>query len=591
MSIILIFLVLIYSKSTPSCIEGEKHCSSCNPVTKLCVKCEKNIYIPDNFGGCKNSQKCMPGKNYCLRCNDEQNLCQNCDLSYYPDRNGGCSYTDFCEISYKGECLICKNNYILNKQNKICKSLNTEEFKYCKIINNSTLMCEECKEGYFLNNGDNKCISIDNCYKSTFGICTKCKSGYYLNKKEDKCIEQNIFFNHCSITLDGKECEECDNNYYFDENKNCIGINYCKEGNNNVCEKCKEGYYLSLSKDSCTKEINCLNGDKDFGVCNYCKENYYIDYYDRKCKLNNIDNEFKYCEKANKECFTCIGNYNLGKDHKCTTTRNCDETENELCIDCIDNYYLGLDHKCTDVEHCIYSFVYECIECEDGYYYNRMDNTCKLWDYNYTNCKYGYEGEFCVECKNGFYINQTDHLCYSNKEKNNYYMCSYTYQDICVRCADNYFLGQKDNKCSNIKGCVMSENFDKCIECEENYCLDIKTGKCEINYEVQNEEKKFYYKCNKTNVGGNGCEICLNQYELKNGLCVDDMHCIEKKENICQKCQNKENETYCLNHIFGCIEIFFDNCLKCDDILNFDNCNQCVEGYELDENNFCVKKQ
>ena len=67
--------------------------------------------------------------------------------------------------------------------------------------------------------------------------------------------------------------------------------------------------------------------------------------------------------------------------------------------------------------HCIYTFVYQCIEGEENYYYNKVDGTCKLWDYNYTHCKYGYEDEFCIECKEGFYINQTNQLCYNNSEK------------------------------------------------------------------------------------------------------------------------------------------------------------------------------
>ena len=40
------------------CNEGENFCSKCNPVTKLCIKCEKEIYSPDFEGGCKYAKKC-----------------------------------------------------------------------------------------------------------------------------------------------------------------------------------------------------------------------------------------------------------------------------------------------------------------------------------------------------------------------------------------------------------------------------------------------------------------------------------------------------------------------------------------------------
>ena len=60
----------------------------------------------------------------------------------------------------------------------------------------------------------------------------------------------------------------------------------------------------------------------------------------------------------------------------------------------------------------------------------------------------------------------------------------------------------------------------------------MKTGKCEYNDEIIDENKKFYYKCNRTNKEGNTCEICLDGFDLNdNGLCVDDSHCIEKNDD------------------------------------------------------------
>ena len=41
-----------------SCIEDKNNCSRCNPITKLCLKCSKNIYTPDNKGGCEFKKIC-----------------------------------------------------------------------------------------------------------------------------------------------------------------------------------------------------------------------------------------------------------------------------------------------------------------------------------------------------------------------------------------------------------------------------------------------------------------------------------------------------------------------------------------------------
>ena len=108
-----IIISKIYLYYGSICIEGQNKCLRCNPITKLCEKCEKNIYIPDNIGGCENSKKCILGNHYCYKCTTEGNLCKICQEGYFPDENGGCTYTLNCEISYKGNCLKCKDNFIL----------------------------------------------------------------------------------------------------------------------------------------------------------------------------------------------------------------------------------------------------------------------------------------------------------------------------------------------------------------------------------------------------------------------------------------------------------------------------------------------
>ena len=149
----IIFFVLINSYiSLPSCSEGQNFCTKCNPVTKLCEKCEyNNILIPDATGGCKGAKKCFEGNNYCLKCDSNNELCYECLNNYYQDENGACSYTNNCEISYQGNCLKCKEDYILVGQNiQFCKNLDSEDFLNCEKINTETGLCEKCKEGFFL---------------------------------------------------------------------------------------------------------------------------------------------------------------------------------------------------------------------------------------------------------------------------------------------------------------------------------------------------------------------------------------------------------------------------------------------------------
>ena len=590
--IVLTIILTIYAE--PYCEEGKNNCLKCNPITKLCFKCNIDIYIPDKNGGCENSKKCILGDNYCLNCNEEETLCQKCDSGYFPDENGGCSSIPNCEISYKGECLKCKEEFILIGDNKvkICKSINSEDFKNCEKINIIEGTCEKCSENYFLNNGDKKCISIDNCYESSFGICKKCKDNYYLNKRENKCKEKkdNLKLLNCKITFDDEKCELCDDNYYLDDYGKCLEANFCKKGNEELkCERCISGYYLTQFDNTCTTEKNCNYGDKDLGFCTECKYNYYIDFKDGKCKSNLEENEFKFCKKANNDiCTECKFDYYLGNDNKCSTSRHCIESDLGKCFLCEDNYRLGIDNICTNITKCISTYAYEdqCIECEDGYYFNNDDKECKIAEGYLENCKNGNNNN-CLNCKKNFYLKKKEYVCLNNKESGKFFMCSETsfYGDLCIKCEGNYYLGI-DFKCSNITGCIYSENRNKCNECNRYYCLDLPSHNCIDNSKINNEEKKFYYMCNKTNEDGNKCDICINGYSLnENNLCVSDKGCKEYHDKECNLC----NDNYCWNKEFECVETKNKNCLECNDIFDFNKCTKCKDGYKLDEDNICVE--
>ena len=60
LKLFMIFIVLEIS-SNQICQEGLSNCLSCNPISNLCAKCDKDIYEPDVKGGCKLSKKCVVG--------------------------------------------------------------------------------------------------------------------------------------------------------------------------------------------------------------------------------------------------------------------------------------------------------------------------------------------------------------------------------------------------------------------------------------------------------------------------------------------------------------------------------------------------
>ena len=521
LSNLIIFLILDIIRADPYCQKGEKNCVLCNPVSKLCIECKYDVYIPDKDGGCEKANSCIIGKNYCNQCTEDQTLCKICEDGFLPDENGGCSYSSNCKISFRGKCLKCKENYILNENINVCKSLNIEEFRNCESINNLDGVCQKCIEGYFLTSEDKKCIQTGNCTESLLGKCVLCDKGYYLDKKEEKCKEQKGNLLYCKEVIEGENCNSCEDKYYFDQEGNCTSTNYCnKRGELGNCKECISGYYLSYFGNTCTNTENCYTGIKGIGICDKCFSGYYIDFKDGKCKSNKENNDFKNCVKADGYCIECAMSYYLGEDYKCTSTVNCAESINDECIECKENYYLGLDKKCSKYEHCIFSNSFECLECENNYYFDKRTQKCKEWDEKFENCKYGYESNGCDRCKDDFYLNKTDRLCYSNSLNDSFYKCSITdsYGIFCSECIDGYYLGYKYHRCSFIEGCVLQENDKKCLECDSFHCLDVKTGKCENN---NNKDVKKYYKCRKTNEDGTTCAECSEGMALdENGFCI-----------------------------------------------------------------------
>ena len=205
----ILFYLIVCVNTAPLCKDFTNFCYRCNILTNLCAKCiYSEFLVPDEKGGCIGAKKCILGRNNCNECDINGNFCKTCEENYFPDENGGCSYTGGCEISYNGECLKCKEGSILiGKQNelKICKSLLSENFKNCEIINYETGFCSICNNGYYLTSIDHKFIKTENCKEAIFGNCISCNDGYYLNKKEDKCQIKPSHFGFCKHSLDEKK--------------------------------------------------------------------------------------------------------------------------------------------------------------------------------------------------------------------------------------------------------------------------------------------------------------------------------------------------------------------------------------------------
>ena len=599
---LLLFLLIIihlFSKTTPSCSPKQNFCLTCHPNLDLCIECENSVLIPDENGGCKGAETCKIAENYCIECDTQSHLCENCETGFYPDKNGGCSYTNNCEISINGECIKCIDDFFLiGDKLKICKYNLSDDIKNCAKVDSLTGLCLYCETGYYFGNYDKKCTKTQNCLESIYEECKTCRWGYYLDKRDNKCYKSEGILLNCKEISDEKKCTKCDDNFYLSKDGFCVKTNNCIKTINLLCDECEKGYYISNYNNICTNTENCGYGDGIIGICNSCAKGFYLD-ENRKCITNTENNEFKYCIKESSgKCSECEIGYALDNDFKCVFTKNCSKSENGTCIECIENSHLGLDNRCTDIEFCIYSDFYNnCKECEENYFFNKDSELCEeIVNDTLLNCKMSdYSGTKCQECKNNYYLSDIDDLCYDNTQNETFYKCAeVNYDDICQRCEKGYFLGYIDHKCSKIEGCISSLNENVCLECNSEYfCFDVKKGICEYNLKPKNEESKFYFLCNKTNLEGNECEECIDNFTLtENGICINKDDCEKYENDICVKCVDKDEygyDNFCLNKDFGCVKTSNENCVKCDNYFNFDECTECKEGYLLNHEKKCVE--
>ena len=603
MSLKLIFLTFFISisLSSSSCIVNQNNCTKCNWLTNLCISCSpKEIFVPDSEGGCTGNKNCIPGYNYCKEC-DNSNNCKTCEIGYYPDEIGGCTYTENCKYSLRGECLLCREDYILiGNAIKLCKYIFSENLMNCEEINYSTGLCNNCSESYYKNSKDNKCIETGNCSLSLYGICKKCDDGYYLDKTDEQCKLKTDNFLHCKETIDGNNCEECDDNYFLASDGNCTNVNYCQNvniSNNFKCIECISGYYLTRHGNVCTNEKNCIEAEQITGNCFSCINSFYLNANSGNCFSNLENNDYKFCKKVfSNTCIECISGYFLGGDNKCSDTEKCAISKNGECQKCNNEYFLDEAKKCHDIKNCKYSSQsysgYICKECNENYFYNFTSNKCELaQSREFENClKTDKDGKTCSECKKNYYISIQYNICYNNTEEGPFYKCAKVndYLNKCIECESGYYLGSRDNLCK-ISDCEVIENGNKCNECNNEYCLDVKNGICVKNSYPPKEKSQFaFYNCKKTNENGDACQICEESFDVKDGYCFNNEMCESYEGGICEKCKGNEDDDYCLNKNFGCVWTYVSNCLRCDYDLNFNMCTECMEGYVLNEYNECV---
>ena len=364
--------ICIYKDSNGNCLEGcpdNKYkldvdgniCSSSDNCSnnkimfmpnQICIerdKCDTNIYIIQNeqCGLCRDLSS--DGKLYKLVNGTECLDYDNNTMDFFSEKLKLLKCKDGFRLE-SNRCVIDKNCYELCKEGQ-CNEFSTD-------INNQS--CTECKEQYFLNNG--------NCIKT-------CPEGYEANNSSKKCIQCNDT-NCVLFTINTCNCSKCQESYFINGTNSCEKcLDNCKSCSNSTqCEKCDDGYLIG-SNGSCIPcpLDNCKKTKDDNCQCNICNDGYFLDSVENNNhkECHKCDESCKTCEINSKHCLSCKNSsyfINIANNECNLCSENCltCSINEDNCTSCLKGQILTDEKKCSNCSE-------KCLTC-DSIPNNNSDN-------------------------------------------------------------------------------------------------------------------------------------------------------------------------------------------------------------------------
>ena len=604
-----------YSKCY-SCEQGHEYTSNYKIIRMNCLQCAK-IEDPNNQTillekYIKIDSNCFPFEEY----TEEKITFDTSDTNINGEANTIKSCLDFGLSIFHGQyiCITKPENtyYVVNDEE------NTGVIKYCDVacstcngpvddITHDT-NCINCSEGYFkTEDSETNCTleslipinyyknTEDNIYYKCHQNCQTCKrvlshladindmgcitciNTYFLVDQTNNCFDNSFLDDHINyfFSSDDQKFHRC-----YDSCKRCH-----MEGTdiNHNCDECIENYYYEENTN------NCFN-------MSYTEQGFYFDNFTINLDLNELP-IFKRCY-AN--CQTC-SNQLIGEDMSCIT--------------CINGYYRIIDtNNCiTDLTSKGYYLKNNlavlceenCLTCSDGeapLEENNVNNnniTITNITYNCLSCDQVNKNLFLVEninnCEpidfqtNGYYLQEESdgtkifHLCYKScslcQRYKEFNTLTNSDNHNCEQCADNYYPLLNDE---NPKNCYAEEEMvergyrlvrniwqichENCGSCSERPTYDethtnIISENCLTCYDGFN----FIYQTSN----------CADETYLEKGYYFDDNDNYYKPCDItCRSCQKYSTSSN-------------PKCLKCNEEKGYFNVEQrstslCYNEYTID---------
>lgn len=393
--------------------------------------------------------------------------------------------------------------------------------------NDSTVRCDTCKKGYYVNITGICNVLPQNCMYANIisGVCIQCSLGYIFSAKSTCDIPLRI--NNCQqVDQRNAVCLACNINYFLSKGA-CIQVSSLCVGydpNSGTCLGCKTGY---TNYGGRCMDTNCANQVGD--VCNQCKVNFLVDRSIGICKFNDPNCAIL----TSMSCNQCKPGYYQGKTVCIAYPSFCAAFNGGVCQSCTIGFSLINGICVVPVANCQdYSLINSlstCIACNLAF--SLVNGSCIgsiLIASKDVNC-IRVSNNVCSQCSNRYYM--ANNICVPVNDN-----CK-SYNPTNGNCTDCYLgyvvssgmcipqASQNDPNCKN-------RTNNKCQSCYQGYYLNA-TLSCVATSPL----------CKSSNSTSGSCLSCFQGYTLIRGTCIvtsNDPNCIKfDLSGICLTCSSR----------------------------------------------------
>ena len=246
------------TETVPNCLKYSQ-----TTTTVQCIKCQVGFYL-------ENATSCLE------RVFSKDNIITNCDT----------------KSDTEDKCTGCNEGFVLSSLGKECKNVVANCLTHLAYSQGGSPTCNICNNGYYLSVEDCLKGTDDNCltFERNIDSCKVCKNKFW--KIGSNPCETHSTIDKCLVydKSSKNQCQTCTPStfHFIIEKKckilpkieNCLTYDHDKQtAPHTLCKTCKNGYYLSSSKETCTL-INITNCESSTtqtpSVCTGCLLDYHL---------------------------------------------------------------------------------------------------------------------------------------------------------------------------------------------------------------------------------------------------------------------------------------------------------------------------